>query len=709
MGFFSIFKGGKPKVSEFVEEPAGSGAKSPLTPARSDFYADLAAQEHARAQEMLLGPTQESDEAVQEMVKKIMPRTPADFRVVQKGDAEMAEVNLAVAATGGMAVAQDAAPAGSVNDAGLTPTQEKMLRNVDLYQVYGQINPRILRHFVSRAFIGYPACTVLGQHEIVGLCCSTPAEDAIASGFTISCTSEKHKNDHEHIEAEAAWLERLRTYAVNECNVEEMCVKFGTYKRLYGIGVAIPRVELKEGRSFEDPYDPDAIKPGTFKGFTVIDPSRICWDFDANTLFNPLSEWYQKPEYLRLVTASPNDSPGLGSERRMHRSWCYTANYREVGEDLLATYMYGGQPLSQLLYERVFCADTLANEIVALAMSKRTVVMERNTKELLMEPKKVSHFLERLNFFRTNNSVLFKEPGLNVQQLETSLADLQPLSAQQYQYAAAIAGIPVTKLLKNVPSGLQATGQYEVEDYEETVKPIRKDFVKLLNRWFELFLYSEYPERKDLHVSVVFNPFVSPKAAEQQQIASQKASMVCQLMMNSVISVKEARGMLKKGELDEFDILADETPEVLVKIEEMKDPEKQQQMQQQMQMQGGGAPGGMPGGAPGMPGAGGGQPHPPANPQFEQNKGVFQKVLEEVMGKESLPPSAAGGESAPGGEGANPAPATPEQPPEQTQEQPPEQGAESPQPQEGAEGGGKPGLFQQLLSGLGGEEGQENG
>lgn len=622
MGLFRKIFGRQKEFDDTVNDSPATTEKP--SQAREDYYADLEAQQYTNTKNILFGQDDIDPTVAQEMVQKIMPRTSHDLKIVEQGDADGIDERGQKA----LEVVQDAAPQGAIQGGGLTPEQQSILRNVDLYQAYARINPRILRHFVSRAFIGYPACTLLGQHEIIGLCCSMPPEDAIASGFTLACTSQSHKQNDDHIQAETTWLEQLRDYAY-DCNVEELCIKFGTYKRLYGIGIAIPRVKLKDGHTFEEPYDPSFIEPGSFRGFTVIDPSRICWDFDANTLFDPLSEWYQKPEYLHLSTQT-TPSEGLGADRRMHRSWVITSNYREVGEDLLATYMYGGQPLSQILYERVFCADTLANEIVALAMSKRTVVMDANVKELLMQPKKVEHLIQRINHFRTNMSVFLKDIAQNgqVTQLETSLADLQPLSAQQFQYAAAYAGIPVTKLLKNVPSGLQATGQYEVEDYEQTIKPIRKDFRLLLNRWFEMTIYSEYPDRKDLTVKVMFNPFVSPKAAEVQQMDSQRASMVCQLSMNGMITVSEGRAILRQGEDNSFDILSATTPDLLKKIEDMKDPEKQQQMQMQAQMaaQGGGMPV-----AGGMPGAGGAPAPQPENPEFAANKGVFQSAVQEVL------------------------------------------------------------------------------
>lgn len=592
--------------------------------AKDSFYEDLAAQQMMKdAMGIIAGELEMSDAEAMEAAKKIMPKTAADLEIVAE-DADITEAG----EVGADGVAEDAAPSPEAIKAAMARRAAlQKIKNTDLYQVYARINPRILKHFVSRAFIGYPACTILGQDEVIGLCCAMPPEDAISPGFSLVCRSRDrlHKPGDAHIQQDATFLEDLQSYGMDK-EIDRLCIKFGTYKRLYGIGIAVPIVRLKKGHTFEEEYDPALIEPGTFKGFNVVDPSKVAWDFDANTLYNPLSEWYQKPEYLRLISTMGTEEESLGTDERMHRSWLFTANYREVGEDLLATYLYGGQPLSQILYERVFCANKLANEIVALAMSKRVFVMETNVKAALAAAKKTNNLLERLNYFRNNHSVLFKETGTGqVYNMETSLADLQPLCSQQFQLVASYSGIPITKLFKNVPSGLQATGQYQEEDYAQTIKPIRKDFEHLINRWYEMLLASEYEDREDLAVRCQFAPFIAPKAQEVQQIATGKMSMVCQGIQAGLITITEGRGILKKADDNgTFESIASETPELLKKIEDMKDPEKQQEMQMKMQQ---GAQGGMPG-AP----DGGGQP---ANPQFEQNKTVFQDALNEVLGGET--------------------------------------------------------------------------
>lgn len=599
----SLFKR-TPKVQSEIVAQAPAPAESPE---RDSFYKDLKAQQAAReaekAESMIFGDEAMTEEERKAIVDKIVQIDPIkDCAVVQQGDDDLVDT-------------QDAAPAGKVfggkNDG----------RFSDIWSTFARINPRILRHFVSRAFIGYPTCTLLGTHEFIHPFLMQPCKDAVAPGYKLNCVSFDHKPGDEHIENEADWLRALVKRA-KKMGINQAMIKLAYYTRLYGIGVAVPRCKLKGNHTFEEEYDPSFVEPGSYKGMSIIDPQRFTWDLTEDTLYDPLSEFYMHPEFLRLYNKE---------DTRIHRSWLTVCYYTEVGDDLKGTYMWGGAPLSQFLYERVFCADKLANEIVALAMSKRTVVKDGNMKAMIAEPNKTNHFIERWNGYRNNQAIAFKEPGEQIQQLETSLTDLQPLSAQQYQYAAAIAGVPVTKAMKNVPSGLQATGQYEQDDYEQTLKDIQEEYLdNLLVKHYELDIASSYPDREDLKVEVEWNPIQLPKAAEVQQIESQKASEVCQLVQTGIITITEARAKLREGEKSAFAFLSGETPELLKKLEQQKDAEKQQELQLKAQQAQMAAQGGM----PGMPGASGAPEQQPTNPQFEANKNVFQEVLKEVQGGE---------------------------------------------------------------------------
>ena len=89
-----------------------------------------------------------------------------------------------------------------------------------------------------------------------------------------------------------------------------------------------------------------------------------------------------------------------------------------------------------------------------------------------------------------------------------------------------------------------------------------------------------------------------------------------------------------------FDVLSPETPELMKKIQEMKDPAKQQEMQNNMQ---GGMGGGMQGA--GVQGA-------QEDPSVAANKQVFSNALKSILSGQGAPkPEGAAAEGAEGQEG----------------------------------------------------------
>jgi hypothetical protein len=274
----------------------------------------------------------------------------------------------------------------------------------------------------------------------------------------------------------------------------------------------------------------------------------------------------------------------------------------------------------------VWAADKLANEAPLLAMTKRLLIADGNLEQLQSDPARTNKFFNAINFFRDNFSIFVKKPSSNVTQLDTSLTELTPLTMSQYQLVAAIAQIPVTKLLKNVPSGLQATGQYEWDDYAQSLKAIQNnDYTPLCKMFYELYCASNYPN-EDLKLDIEWNPIDVPKESEVAQMSSQTAQYVSHLINTGVIDIAEARAMLRKTNLPAFQTIPTDIPEILTKIEEAKDPSQQ------------GAMGGM-GGMEGTSGIGGmmpgqdpnAQPQQAIPPEVKQNDEVFKDVMRKYL------------------------------------------------------------------------------
>lgn len=480
------------------------------------------------------------------------------------------------------------------------------------------INPRVLKHFQSRVWITYSGCAIIATHELVNRACAIPAEDAMAHGYKVVCASHEHEHTQEHDETEEQFLQEIKT-AADKMGLNDTCIRLNYKKKVFGVAVAIPKVAFKEDYkspdgekpySYADEYDVKAIKPKSFEGFAVIDPHWLTYKWDEESASDPTSPHFLVPTWIEV------------GSKKIHRSWCIRVVNSEIPDILKPAYYYGGLSLTQMIYERVWCADKLANEAPLLAMTKRLLIADGNLEQMISDARHTNIFFKAINYFRDNFSIFIKKSSSNVTQLDTSLSELTQLTMSQYQLVAAIAQIPVTKLLKNVPTGLQSTGDYEWDDYAQALRAIQdKDYTPLLRKFYEIYVASAYPDKTDIHLDVEWNPIDVPKEKELAAMSSQSAQYAAHLAQTHLVTIAEARSMLRKTGLPVFQAIPTTIPGILVKIEEANDPAKQQQP-------GGGIP--KPGGAqPNQP-----QEQPPQeDPTVQRNTEVFRKILSKVKGE----------------------------------------------------------------------------
>jgi len=487
------------------------------------------------------------------------------------------------------------------------------------------INPRVLKHFQSRVWITYSGCAIIATHEFVNRACTIPAEDAIAHGYKVLCTSTAHKHDQEHDEREENFLKDVKK-AADKMGLNDACIRLNYKKKVFGVGVAIPRVEFREDAfsphnknrpySYADEYEPKAVKPNSFKGFAVVDPHWLTYKWDDESATDPTSPHFLEPTWIEV------------GGKKIHRSWVIRVVNSEIPDILKPAYYYGGLSLTQMIYERVWCADKLANEAPLLAMTKRLLIADGNLEQMITDARHTNIFFKAINYFRDNFSIFIKKPSSNVTQLDTNLSELTALTMAQYQLVSAIAQIPVTKLMKNVPTGLQSTGDYEWDDYAQSLRAIQdKDYTPLCRMFFELYCASYYPQHNDMRLEIEWNPIDMPKEKELAQMSSQSAQYISHLVQTHVVDVAEARSMLRKTGYPTFQTIPTAIPDILTKIEEANDPSKQQ----------GGMGMPMPGGGPGGGGGpqGGQNLQPVTDPTVKKNDEIFKAAVKRVLGEQT--------------------------------------------------------------------------
>lgn len=564
------------------------------------------------------------DDAQQEAaLGKIFQCTPDDF-MVSKGDGKETRAAKRRAFVGDSA--------SSTVMGKLQASAGKAAKAYQPIAMYG-IHPQILQWYQSYSFIGWPACAAIAQHPLVNRACSIPAEDSIAHGYKLICASHSHAPTATHDADEARWLMEIKRYS-DRMGMNDTCIQLNYKKSVFGVGLAVPRVD---GADYEKPFNIDGIKKGSYHGFAVIDPYWLTPELDEDGQTNPTSPSFYDPAYFR----APNG-------KRIHKSWIVRVVNTHVPDCLKPTYYYGSVPLPQMIYERMYCADKIANEAPQIARTKRLLIVDANVEELTKDNKHASRIMQMINHFRDNFSVFFKKPGMEVKQIDTSLGEFDQLIMTQYQLVASIAQMPATKLLMVTPTGFQSTGEHEWKNYAQKLLDIQNnEYTPLLDMHYELLLKSLYPDRDDLSVRVVFNPIDIPTKDQNATIEAREAQTASTLINAGVITPDEARTRMRTDEQGMYGFLDPELPESLRKQQEAK----------LAQATGAGAPG-MPGMPPGgggegdeaAPGEDGGEGEPePADPTEEYSQ-EFTEAVDAIRAMASPDNPAFAGEGEDGGD-----------------------------------------------------------
>lgn len=408
-----------------------------------------------------------------------------------------------------------------------------------VFALYGSNIPDVIySHFCAQGFIGYQACAILKQNWIINTACTVPAEDAIQPDFEIE---SKDDIDQEIIKD-------IKHKSSVKFHINDVAKNIVINKKTFGQALAIP--VFSGDYDYSVPFNIDAVQPNSYLGFKLIEPYWIVPEFDNESISNPAYLHFYEPTRWRL----PNNVT-------VHRSQCIHITNGCVPDILKPTYFYGGVPLPQMIYSRVYAAEKVANEAPMLAMTKRLYVMDGNLANISANQQDAEKQLSVMNWMRDNYGILVKNPEDQIQQIDTALADFDALIMTQYQLVASIAQMPATKLLKTTPKGFNATGEFELKDYIQSLQSLQENDMKpLIDRHLQIYSKSKYG--KDLHLTAKFNPIDIPTQETKASLNTSLAGMLAQLVSAGVISPEEAREKIQSDEFAGFNFInAEDVPQ----------------------------------------------------------------------------------------------------------------------------------------------------
>lgn len=397
----------------------------------------------------------------------------------------------------------------------------------------------LLMWYTNQSFIGFQNCALMSQHWLVDKACAMPAEDACRNGW------EAAFNDGTEIDPEM--LARLKRLDIRY-RVKKNLVELTKFKRVFGYRIAIFVVESDDPDYYLKPFNPDGIKPRSYRGISQVDPYWVTPELTDVSVRDPASIHFYEPEYWRI------------GAKKYHRSHLIVVRHAEVPDILKPSYVYGGVSLTQQIYERVYASERTANEAPQLAMTKRMNVTKVDLAKFFQNPDRAMQRMEEQAAFRDNYGTRLIDLDDEYTQHETSLADLDSVIMSQYQLVAAIADVPATKLLGTSPKGFNATGEFELQSYHETLASIQEhDMTPLLERHYEIMLRSDFGITSP--VEIIWSPMDEPTEEQLANVNKTKADTYNVLQATGAIDGQDIRDVLIKDKSSGFNTLDDALPD----------------------------------------------------------------------------------------------------------------------------------------------------
>lgn len=425
----------------------------------------------------------------------------------------------------------------------------------NMFGMDGVANAIIYTFFAKHGFIGWQLCSMLSQHWLINRACRLPNEDALAPGWTVEWSGEAPAGEDDKSEL----LRKVVEVSNQKFKLSEAALRFGVNRSIYGQALAYFEIE---GEDPATPLNIDGVKPGTFKGVNIVEPYWAFpeWNGDGMT---PGTSHFYRPQYYTV------------GGKRIHISRLCVKPFVEVPDILKPSYYFGGIPLTQMIYERVYAAEKTANEVPELALTKRMLVADANIADMMARPDVFGAKANMVWRSRNNRGVYYKNPQETVTQLDTNLADLDNNVWTQYQLVAAVASLPADRLLGTSPKGFQSTGEYERRTYAQTLKTYQETaYREFVEKGTALTLKSEFDCATP--ISVIFEPIDTPTEAERAATQLQQAQRLSALMNDGIISAEEARENLINDKGGGFSQLSKEPPqEELPDLDGLLGPERE--------------------------------------------------------------------------------------------------------------------------------------
>ena len=390
-------------------------------------------------------------------------------------------------------------------------------------------------------------------------------------------------------------IELRRTQLIKKIQ-EGMC-----WGRLYGgaLGIMLIRGQGSP-EQLAMPLRLEDMVPGDFAGFVTLD--RWNGVSPSSELVDDISDSeYGLPEAY-LVT-----DPIDGTMTRIHHSRCI----RFVGNNLpfweKQAELYWGASVIEAIFDELKKRDNVSWNIAQLTFLANLRVLKMNDLGTTlgatdpMSQAELYRTLTAQNWLASNMGIQIMDAADALETHQYTFGGLADCYQQFIMDISGAAEIPVTKLFGRSPSGLNATGESDLQNYYDMIGEKQESLLRpILNKLLPplmMSLFGAVPDDLDFD----FNPVSEPTDKERADLAKSGTDNVVAAVNAGLVSKRTALKELKQ-QADRTGVWTNITDEDIEKAsDEIDDPGEM--------------------GMPGMPGMGMGGPEKNEAPKSPQSPG----------------------------------------------------------------------------------------
>jgi phage-related protein (TIGR01555 family) len=217
--------------------------------------------------------------------------------------------------------------------------------------------------------------------------------------------------------------------------------------------------------------------------------------------------------------------------------------------------MYWGASELEHVYEEIVKRDNTSWNIASLVFRASIIATKSEGLEALLSlgdieaQKDFYNAQQAINTMLNNNSMLLLGKNDEVQGLSYTFSGLNDVYESFMMDIAGAAEIPVTKLFGRSPAGLNATGESDSKNYDDTISNQQESKLRpVLEQLLPVMFMSEFgmvPDDLDFR----FPPVQSPTESESADLVQKKSTSIKDAydsgIINQKIALKEYKAMSK--------------------------------------------------------------------------------------------------------------------------------------------------------------------